>query len=44
MMEKEKYNRLQMEIIGFTLKDVIMASDPIEEDPEESGGGVLPNP
>lgn len=44
MMEKEKFNPAQIEIICFSTKDVICTSDPYEVFPEQGGGGELPDP
>ena len=44
-MNKEAYTRTEMEVIRFETEDVIMTSgDPIEEDPGQTGGGVLSDP
>ena len=44
-MKKEPYTRTEMEDIRFETDDVIMTSgDLIEEDPGQSGGGVLVDP
>ena len=38
-MNKELYIRAEMEVIKFETEDVILASDPIESDPGQTGGG-----
>lgn len=43
-MKKEPYAQTEMEVIRFQTEDVIMASDLIEEDPGQTGGGVLVDP
>ena len=44
-MNKEPYTRTEMEVIRFETEDVIMTSgDPIEQDPGQTGGGVLNDP
>lgn len=43
-MNKEPYTQLVIDVIEFKMNDVIMYSDPIEEEPEENGGGVLVDP
>ena len=44
-MNKEPYIRTEMEVIKFETEDVITTSgDLIEEDPGQSGGGVLVDP
>ena len=43
-MNKELYIRAEMEVIEFETEDVILASDPIESDPGQAGGGEINDP
>ena len=44
-MKKEPYTRTEIEVIRFETEDVIMTSgDLIEENPGQTGGGVLVDP
>ena len=43
-LKKEYYTRAEMDVIELHIIDVIMTSDPIEEEPEENGGGVIGDP